>query len=141
MNITAITDLLTRAKNRITNGWCQNAAALDERGEPCDAWDPRAKSWDMNGSIIAEKPQSGVLPEDWFNLQGLAKDALRKAADNNPLVWFNDAVGRSREEVVSVFDRAIKMAEVMTQPPENPKSWWERIVEWVKGLSIKSLCK
>jgi len=132
MNLTDLTDLLARAKNRITSGWTQGARARDANGNVVDPISPDARSWDMTGAVVAERPIA-MLPIDIYNLQSMAKKALTKAIDNNPLAWWNDAADRSREDIVSVFDKAIRMADTMTQPPPE-KPWWQRAIDYVKSV-------
>jgi hypothetical protein len=125
-----VVELLRRAKDKISNG----LFSKDDRDQ-----------WDVSKALSAEEPALAIPQQEWLGAYDLAHDLLKKAINNNPVAFINDTFGRSRNDVVSIFEKAISYAEVMTQPPppQQPKPWWarlvERVVEWSKSLFIKCL--
>ena len=98
-------DILKRARDHIAKPgqWYQGGLS----NEPTDAVGGAMKGWPCcaEGAVWwaakgfpnrdTLKPLKGALPDDW----------------HGAIFLFNDAPGRTQEEVVALFDRAIELAE------------------------------
>ena len=94
------------ARARIERGWTQSAEARDASGNSVLPDSPLAVCWDVLGALFdAEMPTS-------------SHDALFKELPGRSrrrdvsIVSFNDAEGRTKEEVLALYDRAIAACEV-----------------------------
>jgi hypothetical protein len=100
-------EVLVLARNLINGvGWCQG----------------KSKQTDTEGKVVAfcmlgAVGQSIILDLQNRSARAEAKNLLRKAIGGNifrgivPLCEWNDNANRTKEEVLEVFDEAIKLAE------------------------------
>ena len=95
------TELLTEARARIARGWTQGANARNAAGGVTLAWAEEAVCWDTMGAVACRD-------DDWTTAEP-AWAALRAAVGGETWVaeW-NDAPGRTREDVLALYDRAIE---------------------------------
>lgn len=97
---TAMVRILRAAREKIKEGWCQNGMAKDGDGNPADPTDSSAVSWCAYGAIAAV--------DNGANFG--ADFALRNAVGASVVRW-NDNVLRTKDEVLSMFDKAIRIAK------------------------------
>jgi hypothetical protein len=100
--------LLEEAKRLLVDrGWCQGAMAKDEFGVECDEDAPEACHFCLAGALVRARTNLG---------EGSVQAAENAIADVLGLdksylyVNWNDRAGRTKEQVLSVMDLAIKKA-------------------------------
>ena len=94
----------------VERGWCQGTTATSRDGRRVDPWDPLAERWSVIGALIAvwakwrdtAGSRSAILAFQLGNI------ALLGAIDDAPQRW-NDASGRTLDEVFSALDRAARL--------------------------------
>ena len=90
-------EALIAARALVEKGWCQAADARDAGGLECASRDAEAACWCLSGAI--HRACDGLAEDDaWDVLASLVGD---------PVEW-NDTPGRSKEEVLALFDKAIE---------------------------------
>jgi len=89
----------------VTKGWHQDGNAIDSRGLACDPKSPHAVSFCGRGALLAVYDANDY--EVYDEVYDTAVTALCKAADTTRFIFFNDYPGRTKEEVLAVFDKAI----------------------------------
>jgi hypothetical protein len=101
-------DILLRAGDLISQGWCQDADARSENGERVHPWSPLARSWSLLGSLMATegvgRSAIGRLP---VHELGQAIVVLGEAARTHSLEAWNDNAARTRADVLAVVDDAL----------------------------------
>lgn len=103
---------LRAMRGRLAAGWLQGCYAVDEKGSrvgPC--W-PEAARWCLIGAM--HFPVGG--PCDYLPIRGEVDEALRcLILDALPaptgIASWNDAAGRTQEEVLALVDRVIAEQE------------------------------
>jgi len=85
-----LTDMLVEARQQLDQGWCQHRAR--QRGSAC-----------MIGSLA-------IADYDVFvEAERVLLDAIRDLGHPQAsVVAFNDALGRTKQQVLDVYDRAIR---------------------------------
>lgn len=86
---------LRYARTLIEKGWTQGAYAVDENGRAVSENSTYAKSFCAVGACLAAKTSSYYLD---------------RLISQDVVAW-NDTPGRTKEEVLDIFDRAIALAE------------------------------
>ena len=104
--------VLREAKCRIVEiGWCQGASARDRDGIPVieSRMPPAAyclrRALGPNGFGVVEFEAQDLL------IRALNLDPLNQFDRVGGIVSWNDATGRTREQVVAALDKAIALAE------------------------------
>lgn len=95
-----VRDHLIAARALIERGWCQRNYATDARGLAVEERDPSACAWCVLGAVWATEQASGSS-DVLARLREAAKLRRRQLHD-----W-NDAPGRTRADVLALFDRVI----------------------------------
>lgn len=85
-----------------TKGWTQGQFARDDRGAPVGPASPRATCFCGLGAILAVRAKT--LAD--LDAQAAAHEALRRTAGRD-FALFNDAPGRTVDDVLAKFDAAI----------------------------------
>jgi hypothetical protein len=96
-----IKDVLITARARCEKGWCQKAAAVDAEGNRVDTVSDEAVAWCMLGGMV----------ECDYDTWDPARNLLMEFLDGQYISQFNDTPGRTKEEVLAIFDKAIAAAE------------------------------
>lgn len=96
---------LIKARAKVEEGWCQGAAARDKGGLAVAATSSDATRFCILGAINAARLDNGV------SVIGELYCALKCEAGESSLAGFNDAPGRTQEEVLALFDKAIARVE------------------------------
>lgn len=88
-------DILTEARGYVAQGWTQGATARMSDGTPISPRKDAAVCWCIVGAAL----RAGDPVEAWSALAAHLNGCL-------VTVW-NDAPGRTQEEVLTLFDKAI----------------------------------
>jgi hypothetical protein len=99
--------LLADASALVRRGWTRLAEARDVEGVPVEPWSELAVEWSLLGALVASLERgtaAGATPD----VVELAAACVRLAhvIEEPSLQRWNDAEGRSRDEVVEVLERA-----------------------------------
>ena len=100
------------AQSRIRQGWTQNTSARDVDGNPCMSQSSKAVCWCTLGALSAAKVRD--LPEDVRTIVYRSLEVAVKAfgGPSDTARW-NDEPHRTKEDVIEVFDEAIRIAETL----------------------------
>jgi hypothetical protein len=93
---------MSEGLERVLTGWCQGAVAEDDEGRAVRPWSPEARRWSLLGALLASW-DGGPIKE-----LGRAVTALHTSTEESPLDVWNDRPGRTRQDVVDAFERAIE---------------------------------
>ena len=125
---------LKEARGLVERGWTQGVAARDKHGEGCWAHSPLAAQWCAVGAASAAtyddpvddgRPFSAVLRTTFSAVLDALTGALGDLWDVEKKEfappWFavevlskwNDSPGRSKNEVLRLYDRAIELCELV----------------------------
>ena len=97
-------DVLNLARTYVARGWTQLVPARDGTGQHCLSWSGAAVQWCASGALnLAARQISPKQPDPYFD----ALYALHEIVGTRTLARWNDMPGRTREEVLEVFDQAI----------------------------------
>jgi hypothetical protein len=107
-------DILSSAHELVASGWCQGATARDRQGDEVDPRSGEACAWSAAGAIVATRRTRGDSPvrghggdiEAFIAANGALAGSLSTAPDE----W-NDAPGRTREQVLQAFNRSTALLE------------------------------
>lgn len=97
-----------KVRAQIEKGWCRGKLARDKDGNETEPKNPRACSWCLVGACIA------AIPPDESEADLAARRAfVNRLRDETgqDRAWFNDAEGRTKEQVIEAIDRAIERCE------------------------------
>lgn len=95
--------VLEGARRRLETGWVQGFFAADENGDGVDVNSPLACRWCSGGAIRVESDEDGVYYA--------ARCLLTTAIESISIADWNDEPGRTKEEVLEAFDKAIALAK------------------------------
>lgn len=101
---------LKRARQHIKRGWCQKAYAVDAHGAPTLDHFPEARCWCAVGAIRRACSEFGLDSLDSIPaVKQLAQHIeSEEVSDTEAVLEWNDVEGRTKEEVLKLFDRTIK---------------------------------
>lgn len=103
-------DVLEMAKERLRGHWCQGDYAMTDDGESCPTKTPGCRVC-AHGAVIS------IDIPDWRHVKSSVYALLDTAAEQasngvHPSApSYNDAEGRTEEEVLALFDKAIELAK------------------------------
>lgn len=101
-------EVLTEALELIKNGWIQGSDAQMDIGVKVSAYDKDATKFCMTGAIRkAANPVHGDGDLALLSLQKALKKYLCLPFEPSIALW-NDAFGRTKEEVIKIFELAMK---------------------------------
>lgn len=101
---------LKKARTLLENGWTTGKTARNSRGESVGVYDPTACSFCVLGAVwrvgCFVDPLGGEMEE-------LVRRAIRVRVPlgSHAPGTYNDAEGRTKEEILSVIDEAIELAK------------------------------
>jgi hypothetical protein len=109
-------EILSRARSLIVEGWCQGADARDSGGKEVRPWSDEARAWSVLGALvggngIGRAPVAGMPIVEL----GEAIVALGEAGDTHSLEAWNDVAHRTKADVIALFDGALALV-----PAEAP---------------------
>lgn len=99
----SIVQVLTEARSMIEKGWTQGWFAKTADGERVLEKNPKAVCWCMAGAYWATAP-------DW-SARNDAEGFLRQATGDESITNWNDTPGRTQQEVLAAYDKAIELAK------------------------------
>lgn len=101
---------LERAKKHIERGWCQKAYAVDAHGAPTLNHFPEARCWCAVGALRRACSEFGLDALDSTPaIKQLAQHIeSEEVSDTDAVLEWNDVEGRTQQEVLDLFDRAIQ---------------------------------
>jgi hypothetical protein len=102
-----VKELLTLAQGYVREGWCQGSHALDASGRPVLPASAFARSWSAPGALERAWSWSENRFDRALEAFEHANLALAAAAGDVPQVW-NDAAGRTIQDVLDIFTTAIE---------------------------------
>jgi hypothetical protein len=103
-------EILVDARGRVQQGWCHGVDARDARGRRCAPWHPDARSWSVLGSLVASEGGDADVRAHASGAElGNAVSLLAEAVGSSSLQVWNDEPGRTQEEVLAAFDRALAL--------------------------------
>ena len=97
-------DLKAARELLVQKGWNQRHIARDAEGKRVDATDPSAVSYCMVGAVGCIAESTGSRPNQ--REMDMTR-TLRNHMNSNFVISFNDTPGRTFDEVLEVFDKAI----------------------------------
>jgi hypothetical protein len=107
--------MLGEARGLLVRGWSQGAQARDGRGHAVPAWSGDAASWSMLGALLASwYRHNEALDEDFVGHSmdalalGDAMAALGNSTGSADLDGWNDAEGRTADDVLAAIDGALE---------------------------------
>jgi hypothetical protein len=119
--------MMAEACERVVTGWCQGDIAQDEDGRPVGAGSSEARRWSMLGALLASW-DGGPVEE-----LGQAVTSLHTSTEQSPLEVWNDRPGRTQEDVVVAFERAMeslaRSEEDTAWAGEDMSAYWLRTCE------------
>jgi hypothetical protein len=96
--------VLKSARARIERGWCQGVWAKNAKGQETSVRGEDAVCWCAMGAVVASSTTSTLHTE------AAVRFYLAEAVGKDVQV-FNDTPNRKKEEVLVMFDKAIRLAE------------------------------
>ena len=106
MKLTAA-ESLKRALKLIQKGWTQGTLARDQKGAEVSSSSRSAVQWCALGALTAYKAADDIEAAQFI------RRCIPARYDNCVSDW-NDSPRRTKQEVISVFKKAIKLAEAQT---------------------------
>ena len=105
--MTTVLGVLERAKKRVTQGWIQFFLAKTKNNLPVVGCHPDAIKWCALGALEGSTKDGDLW--DWGSEASAAQSFIEDHVLHRNLVTWNNDPKRTQEEVVDLFDRAIKM--------------------------------
>jgi hypothetical protein len=105
--------LLKVGRERLQRGWCQGALARTADGIAVNPENPRAAQWCMLGAVGYMPLINTSVPANlavWPASQAIYETLCQRCA-NKPTIAFNDSLGRTKEEVIHIYDLTIARLE------------------------------
>ncbi len=107
MKPTTVRETLVAARALIEKGWCQGVYARDSSGLTTKVWGDQAVSFCAIGALFCVMDfMRGPDKDRVLIVCQRLLDSVCPALSN--IVEFNDAAGRSKEDVLAVYDNAIQ---------------------------------
>lgn len=97
------TQILIESRRLLEQGWTTRASARTDKGIPCEWDEAKACQWCSTGAML--RVASMFVPA---HARALA--LLKEVLGVHSVVAWNDAPGRTKEEVLAAFDAAIEIS-------------------------------
>lgn len=110
-------NLLLRGRERIQRGWCQGSFAEDEGGDPTDPQSDKACAFCIRGAMAY--PPAFYTEALYMAYRLLEDAAFEYTGKRQAIVSFNDHPGRTVEDILAVFDIALRRVDTPT-PTHTP---------------------
>lgn len=91
-------EILIAAKANIEKGWCQGVPAIDAYGNPVLPGAESACAFCILGALRRAGGFTGAVD---------ARNAIAELVPHGLVANWNDTAGRTKEEVLALFDKAI----------------------------------
>jgi anti-sigma regulatory factor (Ser/Thr protein kinase) len=98
--------VLAGATRRIREGWCQHTDARDTAGTPVEPWSEQTAAWSLLGALVSTLDGPDGIPDVALPALADAMAALAELVDDDSLSGWNDAPGRTQQDVIAVLERA-----------------------------------
>ena len=104
------TRFLLDVRGLIESSWTQRAEARAADGSPIDPWKPRAVSWSLLGALVTVYDRRVRADGHGAAVGALASACARLAevVDSDLLSAWNDAPGRTRDDVLAALEEAAR---------------------------------
>jgi len=103
--------ILTKAREKIALGWCQEVYARDAKGKSVISNDVSACRWCVVGALsIAVEDCSHLFPEMLEFLSRFLPSAVSGEGESG-LGNYNDARTTTQQDILALLDRAIAVAK------------------------------
>ena len=110
-----VPDIIEGGRQLIRDGWTQLSDAKNAQDQHVDAWDPHATQFCSIGAIKRCAGMNADLCNDaLWHVGDCARELLRQEGHEyrdfsryEYLMTYNDATGRTRDEVIALFDHAL----------------------------------
>ena len=104
-------EVLIRARGFIERGWAKYEYAFNDKGHPVEPNAPEATCWCSFGALraacgLGAEPYEQPPPKEYLDALGVVIWMVDYSLDG----W-NDEEGRTKEEVLALFDDAIEKAQ------------------------------
>jgi hypothetical protein len=99
-------ELLIRAQDLLKKGWVNGGPARSSYGRTVDARSIEACSWSVFGALAAvEAPFSKAWEDAMYRL-------MKESGEPSPVAFldWSESMARKPEEILDIFDRALKTA-------------------------------
>lgn len=110
---TKTSTILKRAKTRLKGRWCQGAAFKDQDGDILPKPRPGCRMCALGAvwaaAAAGRKMGPGLGP--MLRFRAILRAALPNRVTTRSVSEYNDKPGRTEEQILRLFDRAIKIAE------------------------------
>lgn len=104
--------ILESARRLIIKGWCRGAFSVTKNGRPVYPWNKKAARWCVAGAL------SRLDPTSTYEEPKAAEKYLIEAAGTKLLTEWNDKKGRTKKEVIQLYDRAIELCQEDNKKPK-----------------------
>lgn len=111
-------ELLASARELVRLGWTRGASARDVSGKQVNLRSKSACKFCMSGAL--DRASADSIMHGGNEEARLARHHLASATGSEGIARFNDAPGRTLEQVLRTFDAAIRRAERAEQRPASP---------------------
>jgi hypothetical protein len=100
-----VENVVRDARRRVASGWCQGEDARDAAGDSVEFWSADARAWSLLGALVTPS-HATPLGEVVVPLAELAAAVVvvAEVLQTQSLKDWNDAPGRTQEQVVSALD-------------------------------------
>lgn len=109
--------LLVRTRNVLKQGWTQGVYARDANGDVVSPIDSKASQWCLSGALRKAAGISLVAKNPIQESFRKAYIAIMERCHNSDIVSFNDANGRTQEDILEFMDLVISQRETKMENP------------------------
>lgn len=102
----SVTEVLQDIRGRIEGGWTQGRYSVERDGKTC---------YCLFGAFLAAIPEKD---EAWAPVINILTNTLKATTGELMMVKFNDAPGRTQQEVLDFLDRTIEAAKKSDGSPQ-----------------------
>jgi hypothetical protein len=111
--------ILVRAADLVTFGWCREAEARDAHDAPAEPWSAHAVRWSLLGALVAAVDLPPEPQPAFLGPLRRALSALAEVIEEPSLSKWNDAPGRTQEDVVRILEAARRVCADWDHGPET----------------------
>jgi len=126
--------ILERAREKVKQGWTQNAMARDGSGNAVSSRDDDAVSWCLSGACNVACFEIDGGFESIVELEHIIQLYIRRYSRNmgsvmNAISHYNDKVGRTQEDVVELLTKVIEDVHIKENYEIYRKNYKKRVKE------------
>lgn len=125
-------DDLLAIRAQVEKGWHQGWWAGNADGHDLDADDIRATCWCIRGAAhvaLAHRDEEREAVEKLIQAQVPNFDPVKGKRDLEQLVSYNDAEGRTKEDMLKLIDMAIMVVDCLNNMPKADRADGEHAQE------------